>query len=73
VLAARGLSVPGDVKVIGFDDVYLATSSMPPLSTIRQDIPAGAAHLVSILMKRVAGERTGSVILNPELIVRGTT
>jgi len=73
VLATRGLSVPGDVKVIGYDDLYLAQTSSPPLSTVRQNIAAGAAHLVGSLMKRIAGEATGSVILNPELIVRGTT
>jgi len=73
VLATRGFSVPGDVKVIGYDDLYLAQTSSPPLSTVRQNIAAGASHLVSSLMKRIAGEATGSVILNPELIVRGTT
>lgn len=73
VLATRGLSVPGDVKVVGYDDLYLARTSAPPLTTVRQNIAAGASHLVDSLMKRIAGEATGSVILNPELIVRGTT
>lgn len=73
VLATRGLSVPGDVKVVGYDDLYLARTSAPQLTTVRQNIASGAAHLVDSLMKRIAGEPTGSVILNPELIVRGTT
>lgn len=73
VLATRGLSVPGDVKVVGFDDLYLAQTSAPPLTTVRQNIAAGASHLVDSLMKRIAGEVTGSVILSPELIVRGST
>ncbi|PXA93039.1 LacI family transcriptional regulator [Nostoc sp. 3335mG] len=73
VLATRGLSVPGDVKVVGYDDLYMAQTSAPPLSTVRQNIVGGAAHLVDSLMKRIAGETTGSVILNPELIVRGTS
>jgi DNA-binding LacI/PurR family transcriptional regulator len=73
VLATRGISVPGDVKVVGYDDLYVARTSAPPLSTVRQNIAAGAAHLVGSLMKRIAGEATGSTILNPELIVRGST
>lgn len=73
VLATRGLSVPRDVRVIGYDDLSIARTSVPPLSTVRQNIAAGASHLVSSLLRRIAGEQTGSVILNPELIVRETT
>ena len=73
VLAARGLSVPDDVKVVGYDDLPLARSSVPPLTTIRQDIAAGAHHLVESLLQRIEGRPTGSIVLNPELIVRGST
>lgn len=73
LLAGRGLSVPGDVKVIGYDDLPLAQSSVPPLSTIRQDIADGARHLVESLLKRIDGKPTGSVVLNPELVVRAST
>jgi DNA-binding LacI/PurR family transcriptional regulator len=72
-LGSRGLSVPDDVRVAGFDDLPIATSIVPPLTTIRQDIPAGAAQMVDCLLKRIEGRQTGSVVLNPELIVRGST
>lgn len=73
VLAARGLSAPADIKVIGYDDLPLARSSVPPLSTIRQDIAAGAHHLIESLLKRIEGKATGSVVLNPQLVVRAST
>jgi DNA-binding LacI/PurR family transcriptional regulator len=73
VLTGRGLSVPGDVKVIGYDDLSLAANSVPPLSTIRQDIADGARQLVDSLLKRIDGKPTGSVVLNPELVVRSST
>lgn len=72
-LVSRGLSVPGDVRVAGFDDLPIAQSIVPPLTTIRQDIPAGASQMVDCLLKRIEGRQTGSVVLNPELIVRGST
>ena len=56
VLSRRGLSVPGDVKVVGYDDLSMARSSVPPLTTIRQDIPSGAAHLVDCLLRRIEGK-----------------
>jgi len=73
VLTARGLSIPGDVRVIGYDDLAIARSSIPPLSTIGQDIAGGASHMIENLFKRIDGKATGSVVLNPELIVRAST
>ncbi len=73
LLTAHGLSVPGDVRVVGYDDLSIAQSSVPPLTTIRQDIPDGVNHLLDALFKRIEGKSTGSVVLNPELVVRAST
>lgn len=70
VLSEAGLSVPGDVRVTGFDGLAISEITVPRLSTIRQDLNAGAAHLVGLLLRRIAGEETGSVIMKPELVVR---
>jgi DNA-binding LacI/PurR family transcriptional regulator len=72
-LSEHGYSVPGDVKVIGYDDLPLANQTMPPLTTVRQDLVAGAAHLVDLLFRRIGGERTDSIVLGPQLIVRGSS
>lgn len=68
--AERGLSVPADLAVIGFDDVSFAAHTSPPLTTIRQDVPAAARLMVDHLFRRLAGERTEAVMLPPELVLR---
>ncbi|GGI73910.1 LacI family transcriptional regulator [Polymorphobacter multimanifer] len=72
-LAERNQSVPGDVAVVGYDDVTLAAHTNPPLTTVRQDLKQGADRLVDLLFRRMAGEDTESVILPPELVVRGSS
>lgn len=70
VLAEQGLSVPGDVRVVGYDGLALGEQTVPRLTTVSQDLTAGAAHLVDLLLRRIAGEDAESVILQPELVVR---
>lgn len=72
-LAERGLAVPGDVAVIGYDDIMLAAHTSPPLTTIRQDLHAGARLLVDMVFRQLDGEICDSVQLDPELIVRATS
>lgn len=69
-LAEHGIAVPGKVHVVGYDDLPIANQTVPTLSTVRQDLAAGAAHLVDLLFRRIAGEKTDSVVLEPQLIVR---
>lgn len=72
-LSEMGIAVPGDVKVIGYDNLPIAEHTVPRLSTIKQDLTTGANNLVELLMRRIAGEDTGSVIMPPELVVRMST
>lgn len=69
-LSEQNIAVPGDVHVVGYDDLSFASQTVPPLTTIRQDLSGGARHLVDLLFRRIAGENTGSVMLEPELVVR---
>jgi len=72
-LAERGLAVPGDVAVIGYDDIMLAAHTSPPLTTIRQDLEKGARLLVDMLFRQIDGETCESVQLEPQLIVRASS
>ena len=70
----RGLSVPEDVSVVGFDDIPAATSADPPLTTVHQDHAAkgvlAGRMLVSLLCKE-EGPNPGP--LATRLVVRGST
>ena len=69
-LVASGLTVPGDVSVVGFDDISLAAHFHPALTTMRQDLARGARILVDLLFRRLNGENTPSATMQAELIVR---
>jgi DNA-binding LacI/PurR family transcriptional regulator len=69
-LAEQGLRVPEDVRVISFDGMMLCQYTSPQLSSIAQDIESGAAHMIDILLRRIAGEKTESVVLEPRLEIR---
>lgn len=71
-LRDAGVAVPGTARLIGFDDLPIAGQTSPPLTTIRQDIAAGARALVDLLLRRLRGEATESLVMPPQLIVRGT-
>ncbi|WP_028643621.1 LacI family DNA-binding transcriptional regulator [Nocardioides sp. URHA0020] len=66
-----GLSVPGDVSVIGFDDSPLAEVSRPPLTTVRQDVARKGGLAVASLLSVMGGQQpVDDVLLPTELVVR---
>lgn len=71
-LQAGGVSVPGKVSVVGFDDLEIADHSHPRLTSVRQDLKRGAATLVEFLFRRMAGEETPSATLPIQLIERNS-
>ncbi|WP_395327444.1 LacI family DNA-binding transcriptional regulator [Novosphingobium sp. BL-8H] len=68
-----GRGVPDIVQIVGFDDLPLAAQTMPPLTTIRQEIAAGAKAMVERLRTRIEGEGTSGLVMAPQLIRRGST
>jgi DNA-binding LacI/PurR family transcriptional regulator len=68
-----GLDVPGDISVVGFDDVPDAAHFWPPLTTVRQDFAELGRRCMALLLGglEAAEEYAGSI--RPTLIVRAST
>ncbi len=74
VFAARGIDCPGEVSVVGFNDMPFAARFSPPLTTIRiphYEIGVAAAEMLLDLLQGVDSAR--EIMLPANLIVRGST
>jgi LacI family transcriptional regulator len=73
--AERGLRVPGDLSVTGFDDIDLAQATSPLLTTVRQPLAEMGRMAVSLLIRLLDGHQVDAlhVELATDLIVRGST
>ncbi|MGV9330161.1 LacI family DNA-binding transcriptional regulator [Streptosporangium sandarakinum] len=71
----RGLSVPGEVSVVGYDDSPLIAFTDPPLTTVRQPVHSMVTAAVHTLLEAVAGApmHNSELVFQPEFIVRGST
>ena len=75
----RGLSVPGDLSIVGFDDNPLAQRMQPSLTTVRQDVAAKGRAAATALRAAIDRARTGNatrvrhVLLPTELVIRKST
>ncbi|GAA2211709.1 LacI family DNA-binding transcriptional regulator [Nonomuraea monospora] len=74
-LAEAGRAVPGEVSVIGMDDIPAAAYLSPPLTTIRQDFAASVAQGLALLVERIEGRSGTPVPLLPttHLVKRQST
>jgi len=74
-LFERGLRVPHDVSVVGFDDLPEAAWAAPPLTTVRQPLSEMGQMAARTLLRMVAGGRPSSprVELATELVKRAST
>ena len=69
-LVEKGLDVPNDVSVVGYDDVPMAAWYNPPLTTVRQDTAKAGRQLVRKAMRMLQGEDVQSTYLPTDLIIR---
>jgi len=71
----RGIRVPQDLSIVGFDDTFLATRATPPLTTVAQPLVEMGQLAVRSLAQVIASDRVGTshIELATRLVVRGST
>ncbi|MBE5825145.1 MAG: LacI family transcriptional regulator [Butyrivibrio sp.] len=72
-LLDRGVSVPDDISVVGFDDNMLGQLYRPALTTVHQDVKAKGVTAADTLLKQLSGQKTPNQIKLPtRLVIRDT-
>lgn len=69
-LMRAGRTVPGDVSVVGYDNIQLASLTHPALTTISQDLARAGKLMVSKLIGSISNDDIHTEILSTELVVR---
>lgn len=69
-LRAVGRSVPGDVRIVGFDDSGLAATLDPPLSSVRQPFAAISREMARVICEGPDAATVQGIRLDTELVIR---
>lgn len=75
-LQELGIDVPGELSLIGFDDVSLGSLLHPPLTCVARDEVRQGELVMTLLLDRLSGDHDGPArqeVLPTELVVRGST
>ncbi|MDR3737946.1 MAG: LacI family DNA-binding transcriptional regulator [Terracidiphilus sp.] len=75
-LKESGLSIPGDVSVVGFDDILSAAYFTPSLTTVRQPLFEMGKRGAQVLLERIADREKqfpAEIMITPELVIREST
>lgn len=72
-LTESGVAVPGEVSVIGFDDIEMSRMTSPPLTTVRQPTYGTGRAAAKLLLDMMEGKPGENCVFAPELVMRDTT
>ena len=70
--ADRGISIPGDLSIVGFDGIDLADYVTPRLTTIRQNREAIATRSIDILIEMIRGGSVKHEVI-PFILIQGNS
>lgn len=71
--ADRGIRVPSNLSVVGYDNIPLSAYTVPPLTTVEQPKQALGQQAVETCLRVLAGETVPTVVMPAALVVRGST
>jgi len=73
--AEKGIRVPEDISIMGFDDIFISDFAKINLTTITQPITKMGSQAVKLLLEKIQnpGRKGKQIVYKPELIKRGTT
>jgi LacI family transcriptional regulator len=69
-IQAAGFKIPEDIAVVGFDDIFLAAHTQPPLTTVRVPAYGLGWTAAELLISLIEGDEASSVTLETELVIR---
>ncbi len=69
VLREHGIRVPADVAIVGFDNDYYSTASLPPLTTIEQSSVAMGTRMAEVLVRLISGESVDKLTVLPTTMI----
>ena len=73
-LKEKGITIPDQIKIIGFDDIYITQYTDPPITTMAQPIYKMGEEAVKMLLSIITEKETElNIVFNAKLIERGTT
>jgi LacI family transcriptional regulator len=72
-LYRRGLRMPQDLSLVGFDDLFTSAYSIPPLTTVHQPVQELGRSAATAMLQMLRGEKPEAALPAPRLVIREST